>query len=94
MLIANDDIDLIIATRPLFAETGTAVAGLSHDRLFDLAPHFLPIFPDDLTEQGRTLSATLAVTVSGPRRTWTASARPFTSATIAAVWPRRCVEMS
>lgn len=67
MLIDDTDIDLIAATRPLFAETGEAVAAPFYRRLFELAPDLRGMFPVDLAEQNRKLSATLAVAVNALR---------------------------
>lgn len=39
-------------------------AALFYGRLFEIAPDVRPLFPEDVTEQGRKLMATLAVAVS------------------------------
>lgn len=64
MLIDPKDVELITATRPLFAESGEKVASLFYARLFELAPDVRAMFPDDLAEQSRKLSATLALAIS------------------------------
>ena len=67
MLIDTKDIDLVSATRTMFSENGEAVAELFYARLFELAPEVRGMFPTDLAEQGRMLSATLALAVSSLR---------------------------
>ncbi|MEX0310465.1 MAG: globin domain-containing protein [Tateyamaria sp.] len=64
MLIETSDIERISATQAIFSDDGERIAALFYDRLFELAPDVRPMFPDDLSEQGRKLSATLAIAVS------------------------------
>jgi nitric oxide dioxygenase len=63
-MLDQSDISRITATRPLFTEQGDAVTELFYDRVFELAPDVREIFPDNLAEQARKLSATLAVAIS------------------------------
>ena len=64
MLIDPKDVELITETRPIFAENGEMVADLFYTRLFELAPDVRDMFPADLTEQSRKLSATLTLAIS------------------------------
>lgn len=64
MLIEASDLEKVKATKPVFSETGSAVAGLFYERLFELGPELRGMFPQDLSEQNRKLSATLALTIS------------------------------
>lgn len=64
MLIDKRDIELVEATRPLFSENDLQVAGSFYTRLFELAPDLREMFPEDLSEQHRKLSATLAIAIS------------------------------
>lgn len=67
MLIDTRDIDLVSATRPMFADNGEAVAALFYGRLFELAPDVRGMFPANMSDQGRKLSATIALAVSSLR---------------------------
>lgn len=67
MPISHADIGLIENTEPLFSKTDGAVAALFYERLFELAPDLRTMFPTDMSEQHRKLSATLAVAISAMR---------------------------
>lgn len=67
MLIDDLDAELVTRSRPLFSENGETVAALFYERLFELAPDLRDMFPADLVEQNRKLSATLTVAVSSIR---------------------------
>lgn len=67
MFVDSKDVAMVAATRALFSENGDVVAGLFYTRLFELAPDVREMFPEDLSDQGRKLSATLSVAISSLR---------------------------
>jgi hemoglobin-like flavoprotein len=64
MQMNNSDLELLAATRPLFKENGEMAAALFYKRLFELAPGLRGLFPENLAEQYRKLSGTLAVAIN------------------------------
>lgn len=67
MQMNNSDLELLAASRPLFSEKGEAAAALFYTRLFELAPGLRRLFPENLAEQYRKLSGTLAVAINAMR---------------------------
>jgi hemoglobin-like flavoprotein len=60
-----DQIKLVKDSFAKVAPISEAAAVLFYDRLFEIAPAVRALFPDDLAEQRKKLTATLAVVVNG-----------------------------
>jgi hemoglobin-like flavoprotein len=60
-----DQVTLVQQSFAKVAPISETAAMLFYDRLFEIAPSVVPMFPSDMKEQRKKLMATLAVVVSG-----------------------------
>jgi hemoglobin-like flavoprotein len=60
-----DQVELVQQSFAKVAPISEQAAVLFYDRLFEVAPSVRAMFPDDLTEQRKKLTATLAMVVNG-----------------------------
>lgn len=60
-----EQIGLVRTTWAKVAPNADQVAVLFYGRLFEIAPQVRPLFPEDMTEQGRKLMQMIAVAVNG-----------------------------
>ena len=60
-----NQIKLVQATFAQIVPIAATVADLFYGRLFEIAPHVRPMFPEDLTEQKKQLMAMLGTAVAG-----------------------------
>jgi hemoglobin-like flavoprotein len=60
-----DQVTLVQQSFARVAPISETAAVLFYDRLFEIAPSVVPMFPSDLKEQRKKLMATLAVVVGG-----------------------------
>ena len=60
-----EQVNLVQQSFAKVAPISEQAAALFYDRLFEVAPAVRSMFPDDMTEQRKKLTATLAVVVNG-----------------------------
>lgn len=63
-----EQIALVQTTWAQVAPNSKEVANIFYRRLFEIAPEVIPLFPDDMEEQGRKLMQTLALAVASLTR--------------------------
>jgi hemoglobin-like flavoprotein len=63
--MTSDQVTLVQQSFANVAPISETAAVLFYDRLFEIAPSVVPMFPTDMKEQRKKLMATLAVVVNG-----------------------------
>lgn len=66
-MLEGADISKVEATLGTFADGNSDASRMFYDRLFELAPDLRPMFPGDMADQSRKLSATLTVAIESLR---------------------------
>lgn len=64
MHLSDDEIDLIRGSFRALALGTPATAAMFYDRLFERAPHLVPLFPADMEQQGTKMMSMLGAIVA------------------------------